>query len=311
MKELISKLKNSLYEAVPKDDQMGLLFSGGLDSSVIAAINPSLKAINVSLEEYGEDLSYASYLAKVLKLDYFHRRVKIEEAIDVIPEVVRMLKTFDPALPNDIVVYFGMKKAKEFGVERVLTGDGSDELFGGYSFMRDIPDLETYIKRISGTMQFSSNEFADFFGMRIGQPYLDKQIIDLALKMPIELKIKEDSRTVWGKWALRKAFEEVLPQKIIWQSKRPLESGSGMEKIREVLNSKVSDADWKHASETLPIKFINREHYYYYTVYKNVVGDIPKPEIGENECAGCGAGIKKNKFHCKICGYVSDWRRSV
>jgi len=311
MKDLVLKLKDILYAAVPKNDQMGLLFSGGLDSSIIAAINPCCKAVNVSLESYGEDISHASYLAKVLGLDYFHKRVEIPEAIDVIPKVIKILKTFDPALPNDMVVYFGLEKAKEIGIDHILAGDGSDELFAGYSFMRDIPDLETYIKRISGTMQFSSNELAEFFCMKIGQPYLDKQIIDLALQMSIELKIKKDGQTVWGKWALRKAFEDVLPKRIVWQTKRPLEKGSGMEKIREVLSSKVSDAEWKSASENLPIKFINREHYYYYKVYKDVVGDIPKPEIGENKCPGCGTGIKKNKFHCKICGYVSDWRRSV
>jgi len=311
MKDLVLKLKDRLYEAVPKNDQMGLLFSGGLDSAVIAAINPSCKAINVSLEAYGEDLSLSSYLAKVLGLDYFHKRVDIPEAIDVIPKVIKILKTFDPALPNDMVVYFGLEKAKEIGVNHILAGDGSDELFAGYSFMRKIPDLEAYIKRISGTMLFSSNELADFFGMEIGQPFLDKQIIDLALVLPCDLKIKRDDKGIWGKWILRKAFEDVLPEKIAWQTKRPLEKGSGMDKIREIISSKVSDEEWKEAVENIPVKFMNREHYYYYKVYRSVIGDVPSPAEDEKTCPGCGAGMGKTAFHCKICGYVSDWRKTV
>jgi len=311
MKELVLKLKNRLYEAVPKNDQMGLLFSGGLDSAVIAAINPCCKAINVSLESYGEDIFHASYLAKVLGLDYFQKRVEISEAIDVIPKVIKILKTFDPALPNDMVVYFGLEKAKEMGVNHILAGDGSDELFAGYAFMRAMPDLGAYIKKISGTMLFSSNELADFFGIKIGQPFLDKQIIDLALEMPCDLKIKEDDKGVWGKWILRKAFEGVLPEKIAWQRKRPLEKGSGMEKIREIVSSKVSDEEWKEAKENIPVTFMNREHYYYYKVYRSVIGNVPSPAENEKTCSGCGAGMGNSAFHCKICGYVSDWRKEV
>jgi len=305
--ELILKLKNSLYDAVSMDSVCGLLYSGGLDSSIIAAINPRVKAINVSLESYGEDISYARLLAKVLDLDYVHRKVEIEEAIEAIPEIVRMLQTFDLALPNDIVVYFALKKAKEMGIKKILTGDGSDELFAGYSFMLKMKRVEEYIEKISGSMRFSSNDIADFFGLNLVQPFLNKRVVDLALSMPSEVKIKKDTGGIWGKWILRKAFEDVLPKKIIWQTKRPLELGSGMEKIRKIITSKITDVEWEYASENLPIKFMNREHYYYYKVYKKVAGSVPKPERKEKACQACGAGMKKNAFHCKICGYVSNW----
>ncbi|MBL7072814.1 MAG: asparagine synthase C-terminal domain-containing protein [Candidatus Omnitrophica bacterium] len=309
MKNTILELKNSLSRAVPPDEEMGLLFSGGLDSSVLAAINPKVKAITVSLESYGEDISLSQYLAKILDLDYHHKEVKIEEAIDIIPEVVRILETFDPAIPNDIVVYFALKKAKEMGIKMVIAGDGSDELFAGYSFMKNMDNLEAYIKRISGSMRFSSNDMADYFGIKISQPYLNKQIVDAALSLPRDLKIKQESGKVWGKWVLRKAFEDVLPEKIIWQTKRPLEKGSGMEKIREIISSKVSGEEWKEAREKIPVKFISREHYYYYRVYRNVVGNIPTCAKKEKACSGCGAGMKKDAFHCGICGYVAPWEK--
>ncbi|MFH1394553.1 MAG: asparagine synthase-related protein [Candidatus Omnitrophota bacterium] len=310
MKEIILKLKNSICEAVPERGELGLLFSGGLDSSVLAAINPKMKAINVSLKTYGEDISYASYLAEFLNLDYFRKEVEIEEAIEIIPEVIKLLKSFDPAIPNDMVVYFGLKKAKEMGIKEILAGDGSDELFAGYSFMRKMDDLEEYIKRISSLMTFSSNDLAAHFNMHINQPFLNEYVIDLAVKMPREFKIKNENEQTWGKWILRKAFEDMLPKRTCWQTKRPLECGSGMDKIREVITSKVSDAEWKEEAQKLPIKFINKEHFYYYKVYQRVIGEIPKPGTEEKECPGCGAGMKVDAFHCKICGCVLDWRET-
>ncbi|MBU0683838.1 MAG: asparagine synthase-related protein [Candidatus Omnitrophota bacterium] len=309
MKEFILRLKKSLYEAVPKNSGLGLLFSGGLDSSIVAAINPKIKAINVNLKTYGEDVSYASYLSKILKLECFRREVEVEEAVEVVPEVIKILKSFDPAIPNDIVVYFALQKAKEMGIKQVLSGDGSDELFAGYSFMRDMESLEEYIKKISGSMTFSSNDIAEYFGLEISQPYLDEQVVDLALSTPRDLKIRSENAEIWGKWILRKAFEDLLPGQICWQSKRPLECGSGMSEIRKVISSKISDSEWNELAENLPIKFINKEHYYYYKIYRKVIGDVPKPMVGEKACPGCGAGMNKTAFHCKICGYVLDWRR--
>ena len=174
--------------------------------------------------------------------------------------------------------------------------------------MRKKDNLEAYIKRISQSMRFSSNELGEFFNIRIKQPFLDKEIIDFALEIPVELKIKRENNNLHGKWILRKAFEDILPKEIIWQDKRPLESGSGMTKIREIISSKVCDEEFKKVSKSSSVKFVNKEHFYYYNVYKDVIGEIPEAKEGEKLCPGCEAGMDPVAFHCKICGHILDWR---
>ncbi len=307
MKDIIFELRKKLVESVGRSEAAGLLFSGGLDSAVLASVNPGVKAITVSLGSYGKDRKYASSLVKLLNIEHYQKNVDVDEAIEAIPQVIKILKTFDPAIPNDLVVYFGLKLAKELGIDEVMTGDGSDELFAGYSFMQKKDNLEAYIKRISQRMSFSSNELGEFFNIKIKQPFLDKKIIDFALEIPVEFKIKQENGSLYGKWILRKAFEDMLPKEIIWQDKRPLEYGSGMTKIREIISSKVCDKEFKEANKS-SIKFVSKEHYYYYRIYKDVVGEIPKPNRAEKECPGCGAGMNPVAFHCKICGCILDWR---
>jgi asparagine synthase (glutamine-hydrolysing) len=306
MTEIIKTLKVKLTEVVERMPYKGLLFSGGLDTSILASLNPNIVGITVSLGPEADDLPYAISLAKLLGIKHYHKMVDIDEAIEGIPCVIKILRSFDPALPNDLVVYFALQHALDLGLDAVATGDGSDELFAGYSFMKDMADLEIYIQKISKYMTFSSNELGQFFSVKIIQPYLDRSILDYALKIPSGLKIKEYKGKLWGKWILRKAFEDVLPKRVIWQKKRPLEYGSGMRRLRQIVSSKVSDEEFER--NPYPIRFISKEHFYYYKIFKEVVGDIPEPKEDQNPCPGCGAGINPEGFHCKICGYVLDWR---
>jgi len=313
-KEMYFGLKRKLIESVRRNRGSGLLFSGGLDSAILAGIDTSITpkrcsaAATVSLGSYGEDSRYAKLVAKNLKLKHNHRIVDIDEAIDSIPAVIKILKSFDPAIPNDLAVYFGLESIKEMGIKEIMTGDGADEIFAGYDFMRSMKDLERYIKRISSTMSFSSNKIGDFLGIKIKQPYIDKEVVDFALDIPLEFKIRKENGKIWGKWILRKAFEDDLPKEIVWQDKRPLEYGSGMSRLRDIIASNISDEEFREKSKSYPVKFINKEHLYFYEVYRDVIGEIPAPKENEKACPYCSGGMDISSFHCRICGGVLDWR---
>jgi len=304
MQESTAQLKAELTGICRRHVGAGLLFSGGLDSGIIAASNPGLKAFTVDFQGRGQDIDHSRRLARQLGLKQTQVRVEREQALAALPELIKMLKTFDPALPNDLAAYFGLAAAKAAGVTVVLTGDGSDELFGGYSFMRGIKDLNVYIRRISADMRFSSNVIAQHLGLRLVQPFLDKKVVELALSIPAVDKIREENGCLHGKWVLRKAFEDVLPAASVWQDKRPLEIGSGMTHLRAMVESLVSEEEF--LADLDGIKFINREHRHYYRIYKSFFGRPPKAADGLAACPACAADLGRRLMHCSVCGWAKE-----
>ena len=306
MQVLIREIRKKLTRAVNESEAEGLLLSGGLDSSILAALAPGVSAFTVTLAPHGEDGEYAKILSRALQINLYHRMISIDEAVDSIPAIIRILKSFDPAMPNDIATYFGLKLAKEKRAKRVMTGDGSDELFAGYSFMFDLPDLESYIRGLKNKMCFSSNILGQKLGVEIKQPFLTDEMIELALNIPKDFKIRVEGEKRWGKWILRKAFGDVLPPKIIWQDKRPLEYGSGTRRLRRIISERICDEEFAEKRRLYPVRFMSKEHLFYYEIYRKVVGEIPAPEKGETSCSGCGAGIEKEANHCRICGAIQN-----
>lgn len=299
-----SELRQKLTEALGRNQARAILVSGGIDSGILAYLSPPVKGVTVNLEGKGEDLKYVSILRDSLDLDVTLVKVGVDEALSAVREVVKTLRSFDPALPNDLAVYLGMKEAKRQGLKSIMTGDGGDELFGGYSYMQEMDDLDGYIRRISRSMSFSSNRIGEYFGLEVKQPYLDHNFIEFALSLGKDLKIKEEKGKICGKWVLRKAFEPFLPAEFIWQEKRPLEVGSGMALLRRVIAEKITDEEFEEKKRVYPVKFLCKEHLFFYEIYRKEVGEIPQPGEGEDRCPGCGGGVHHGKRHCKICGWV-------
>lgn len=135
---------------------------------------------------------------------------------------------------------------------------------------------------------------------------MEKKVVDFVLDIPVEFKIKEGNGETWGKWILRKTIQDLLPPEFIWQSKRPLEYGSGMNRLREIISARITDEEFKE--NFYPVEFMNKEHLYYYKIYMKEIGHIPEPKRGQKSCPGCGAGMGISAFHCKVCGKVLDWR---
>ena len=298
--EICEQLRSKLREAVERSRADGILLSGGLDTSILAfVVRPSI-GFTVALKgSLASDLVYSEKIAKLLGIQHKKMEFTSEEALNTLPEVIRILRTFDLALPNDLSLYVALKLAGESGVSSVMTGDGADELFAGYSYMAELPpeDLERYIRRLSRNWHFSANELGGALDVEVKQPLLDEDFVRFALEISPELKVKDGA----GKYILRKSFEGLLPSEIVWRRKEPIEYGSGSSKLHEIINSMVTDEEFKSAAKQVDIKFINKEHFFYWRIYNDVVGEIPKARDDEISCPCCGAGM--GTYHCTTCGF--------
>jgi len=298
--DICEELRGKLKEATERNKSNAILLSGGLDTSILAFMAKPKLAITVALKDpQASDLIYSEKVSRLLGIEHKKLEFTVEEALNALPEVIRILRTFDLALPNDLSIYFGLKLAKESSICSVMTGDGSDELFAGYSYMTELPpkELERYIRELSKSWHFSANELGKALGIEIKQPFLDEDFVHFTLGISPELKVKEGI----GKYILRKSFEDLIPPEIIWREKEAIEYGSGSNKLHKVIRDMVSDREFQLALKETGIKFMNREHFFYYRIYKKVVGEIPKAKSNEDSCPCCGASM--GVYHCRTCGF--------
>jgi asparagine synthase (glutamine-hydrolysing) len=298
--DICEQLRGKLKEAVERNRAEGMLLSGGVDTSILAFVaRPSIGFTVALKDSLASDLSYSEQVSKILGTKHKKMEFTTEEALATLPEVIRILKTFDLALPNDLAIYLALKMAGESGVSSVMTGDGADELFAGYSYMAELSreDLGRYIKILSQNWHFSANELGRALGVAIRQPFLDEDFVHFALEIIPELKVKDGV----GKYILRKSFEDLIPPEIVWRRKEPIEYGSGFTKLHEIINSIVTDVEFQLAGKEVDIKFINKEHFFYWRIYNEVVGRIPKARDDEISCPCCGASM--GRYHCRTCGF--------
>lgn len=298
--DICEQLRTKLREAVERSRADGILLSGGVDTGILAFVARPSTGFTVALKDSpASDLGYSEKISKLLGIQHKKREFTTEEALNTLPEVIRILKTFDLAIPNDLSIYFALKLTRGSGISSIMTGDGADELFAGYSYMAELPpkDLERYIRRLSQNWHFSSGYLGRALGIEIKQPFLDEDFVRFALEISPELKVKDRV----GKHILRKSFEDLIPPEIVWRKKEAIEYGSGSTKLHEIINSMVTDEEYQSARKEVDIKFINKEHFFYWRIYNEVVGEIPKARDDEISCPCCGAGM--GKYHCPTCGF--------
>jgi len=305
MEGIIQRLKRLLRGSVIRNWGEGLLLSGGLDTAILAYLtHPKPRAITVAFKgREAPDAHYSSLIAQSLGLEHYIYFFDKHEVMETIKEVVRIMKSFDPMeIRNSVAIYIALKKAKENGLKRIMTGDGADELFAGYSFFFDMErgELEQELKKLWQGMRFSSVPLAQDLGLEAKLPYLDPQFMSYAMEVDVQFKVRQERGHTWGKWILRKAFEGLLPEEVIWRIKTPIEMGSGTSALAMEMTS-FSDEEFEQAKDGVykedGVILQHKEQLPYYQVFRSLFGVIPRHTPG---CPYCGSELRG--AYCPTCG---------
>lgn len=265
---------------------VGSFCSGGVDSSLVAAIAaediPHLHTFVVGMKDEAGDVSDDIKASRIAAehIGSMHHELLFteEEYYDALPIVIKKLESYDPSLVRCAVpCYFTCKLAAEY-VTVVLTGEGADELFTGYHYMKHFPvdKLNMEARRCIGNLHNINLQRADRMGMlfslELRVPFLDVAMVDLSMKIPPELKIREHNGAKIEKWILRKAFENTghLPEEILWRYKVQYTQGAGCESLGEKLAQReMSDEVFERIKAENPKAIINsKEAAFYFKIFR-------------------------------------------
>ena len=303
---VIEKVRNGLESAVKQqlmsDVPYGVLLSGGLDSSIIAAITqkfskkriesdskeaawwPQLHSFAIGLEG-SPDLIAAQKAADYIGTVHHEVHFTIQEALDALPDVIYHIETYDiTTVRASTPMYLLARVIKSMGIKMVLSGEGSDELFGGYLYFHKAPDAKEFHEELVRKMSklhlydcLRANKSLMAWGVEGRVPFLDKKFIDIAMslnpsdKMNIRLP---DGKQRMEKWILRKAFEDMLPEEICWRQKEQFSDGVGynwIDTLKKMTEEKVSDAEFARRENRFPVNPPKtKEEYYYREIYSKL-----------------------------------------
>ena len=288
-----------------------IAFSGGLDSSILGQIKKEqdLNAITIITKDFlGTDLQYSQITAKHIDIPLELKYVNIDEILNSIENTIKILKNFnDIEIRNSIVSYHYLTTLKEKNVTKVISGDGADEIFAGYNFLvkKDHMELKDELERIKKIMHFTSQKIADELGISIQMPFVDENIIELVETLPVNLLVNQKDGIKFGKWILRKAFENELPPNVIWRKKTPMQDGSGTVGLTKLFDSLITDDIFEEKAKKIKsednITIRTKESLHYYELYKKKFR-IPEYQDGKNICSDCNAEIVSNSKFCRMCG---------
>jgi asparagine synthase (glutamine-hydrolysing) len=168
-----------------------------------------------------------------------------------------------------------------------------------------------------GIMAFSATTLGNNLGIDVKQPYLDSEVQKFAMNLDPRYYVQKERGEVWGKWILRKAYEDVLPPEVRWRDKNPIEVGSGTTILPKYLANKISDLEFeskkKKILENDNVKIRDKEQLIYYEAYREAVG-VPYPKDPDAKtCPQCNSNVEENAVVCKTCGAypISTTGRSI
>jgi asparagine synthase (glutamine-hydrolysing) len=306
------EIRKLIEDAVKRNLCEGLLLSGGLDTSILAFVASKFvkqKAFTVALKGApAPDVEYAPLIAKRLGIKHHMHYIYENELYDALNTTIKIMRSFDPMeIRNSAAIYIALKIAKEEGLNAVMTGDGGDELFAGYSFLHDLEGerLKLELEKMWRTMSFSSVQLSKALGIEVKLPYLDPRIMDFASRLDPSYMVREERGRKWGKWILRKAFEGMLPDEIVWRVKNPIEQGSGTAILPTFFDRMISDEEFEEKKRKYlavdKVVIRSKEQLFYYEVFRSVVG-VPHPTRGGRTCPYCNSDVEYGTTYCRTCG---------
>ena len=298
-KTSIALIHDSLSAAVKRqlmsDVPYGVLLSGGLDSSITSALAkkfaskriesddkqdawwPQLHSFSVGLKG-APDLKAAKIVADHIGTVHHEINFTIQEGIDAIRDVIYHLETYDVTTVRASTPMYLMARAiKSLGIKMVLSGEGADELFGGYLYFHKAPNSKEFhdetVRKLEKLHQYDclrANKSLAAWGIEGRVPFLDKEFIETAMNINPEDKMIKNGRI--EKWVLREAFKDYLPESVLWRQKEQFSDGVGyswIDSLKELVAKEVSDEDIEKASEVFPVNTpLNKEEYYYRTIFQ-------------------------------------------
>lgn len=296
--QAVEDIRISLMHAVKRqlmsDVPYGLLLSGGLDSSVISAIAkryadkrienggmteaywPRLHSFAVGLKG-APDLAKARLVAEHIGTVHHEINYTIQEGLDAIRDVIYFIETYDvTTVRASTPMYLLARVIKSMGIKMVLSGEGADEIFGGYLYFHKAPSATEFhketVRKLSKLYMYDclrANKSLAAWGVEGRVPFLDKEFLDVAMSIPPKYKMCP-GKTIEKK-VVRDAFTDMLPEEIVWRQKEQFSDGVGyswIDTLKEVTASAVSDEQMAHAAERFPINPPrNKEEYYYRSIF--------------------------------------------
>ncbi|MBT8203871.1 MAG: asparagine synthase B [Eudoraea sp.] len=294
--EIREALEAAVHRQLMSDVPYGVLLSGGLDSSVTSAIAkkyaqkrvesddktdawwPQLHSFSVGLEG-SPDLAAARKVADHIGTVHHEIKFTIQEGLDAIKDVIYNLETYDiTTIRASTPMYLMARVIKSMGIKMVLSGEGADELFGGYLYFHKAPSPKDFheetvrkLKKLHMYDCLRANKSLAAWGIEGRVPFLDKEFIDVAMRINPKDKMINGERM--EKWVVRKAFEDYLPESVAWRQKEQFSDGVGyswIDTLKELVEKEISDDQLANAGYRFPIQTpTTKEEYYYRSIFES------------------------------------------
>jgi asparagine synthase (glutamine-hydrolysing) len=289
-------LEDAVHRQLMSDVPYGVLLSGGLDSSITSAIAkkfasrrvesddaaeawwPRLHSFSVGLEG-SPDLEAARRVAEHIGTVHHEIKFTIQEGLDAIRDVIYQLETYDiTTVRASTPMYLMARVIKSMGIKMVLSGEGADELFGGYLYFHKAPSAREFheetVRKLDKLHMYDclrANKSLAAWGIEGRVPFLDKEFMDIAMRINPKDKMINGERM--EKWVVRKAFEDYLPESVAWRQKEQFSDGVGydwIDTLKAVVAEEVSDEQLANAHFRFPIQTpATKEEYYYRTIFES------------------------------------------